>query len=86
MRNKIGVFSRLNINILHVLRLLYFYKSFTMKPLMAAPTAKPKTKKETKKEAARPWSTPFCSIFGPYIIAMLPMYPLEIEKTTMKIK
>ena len=64
----------------------FFYKSCTINPLMAAPTAKPSTKNETKKEAARPWSTPFCSILGPYIIAMLPMYPLEIEKTDINIK
>ena len=50
------------------------------------PTAKPKTRKNTKMEAALPWSAFDSSIFGPYIITMLFIYPEIIAKVAFVIK
>ena len=65
---------------------LVFYNKATIALLKADPTDNPKTKKKTNNEAALPWSSPVVIILGPYIITMLPMYPLLIEKTAIATK
>ena len=44
-----------------------------------APTETPSTKKKQSIDAARLWSSGLFNIFGPYIIAILPIYPFDID-------